>query len=80
MACWGNPSLYKPCAAVLQIYDSAEIETQMWWLQFLVKSLLLEQWGLEAEGEIWFKGMVCFVHTILPCPTRAVAFSSAWAP
>ena len=46
----GGVFFCNPCRAALQICDYAA------WLQFLVRPLLLEQWGLEAQGEIWYQG------------------------
>ena len=34
--------------------------------------------GLEAEGEIWYQGTVCIVHTFLPCLARGGTSSYAW--
>ena len=50
-------SLSEPCTTASQLDKHVE------WLQFLVRPLLLEQWGLEAEGEIWYQGMACLVHS-----------------
>ena len=61
----------EPCTTASQLDDHVR------WLQFLVRPLLLEQWGLEAYGEIWYQGMVCNVQTFLPC--RAATSSSALA-
>ena len=45
----------QPCAAVLQCRGCfVELEDEIKWLQFLVRPLLLEQWGLEVQGEVWF--------------------------
>ena len=43
----------------MSLHTALQFDNHIEWLQFLVKPLLLEQWGLEAEGEIWFQGMVC---------------------
>ena len=51
----------KPCTATLQFYDYVE------WLQFLVRPLLMEQWGLEAQGEIWYQGTVCVPCLCIAC-------------
>lgn len=73
--------LCEPCAAALQLYDCCiELDDETEWLQFLVRTLLLEQWGLEVQGEVWFQGTVCLVHIVLRCLTCAVTSSSAWAP
>ena len=63
------------CTAALQYTDYVTTQAEVEWLQFLVRPLLLEQWGLEAEGEIWFQGMVCLEHD--PClalPTCELQF------
>ena len=30
--------------------------TAVEWLQWLVSELLLTRWGLELEGDLWFRG------------------------
>lgn len=62
----------KPCTAALQYHDMVSINRQVEWLHFLVRALLLEQWGLEAQGEIWFQGKVCLTYVMLPCITHSV--------
>ena len=65
--------LCEPCTPASQLDNHVE------WLQFLVGPLLLEQWGLEAHGEIWYRGMACIVHTFQPRLARTGTSSSAVA-
>ncbi len=41
----------------MQAHEFVNLGDIVKWLQFLVGPLLLEQWGLEAQGEIWFQGL-----------------------
>ena len=52
LGCTGTSLHFRPTTAVPEVQVDQPVE----WLQWLVSELLLTQWGLELEGDLWFRG------------------------